>query len=187
MESYSERQGHGFAYEKYVEVTYGVDRSDKSYTDKWDGSLNGHPVSIKTEKLGSDVEMADFKRNALNTESFYLFVGFWEGEKTNIVDEQILFIDGMEWHSLFPEHFITDFSNMLTNITNDRSDDEKWRKMMAEQKMNWQKETNNLVRPRFKRDHRTQKRVQCAINNKDFFNYFVKNYKIEVNLDAKRD
>ena len=29
--------------------------------------------------------------------------------------------------------------------------------------------TSNLVRPRFKRDHKSQKRIQCAINNKDFY------------------
>ena len=175
-----ERQAHGFLFEEYVSDRYGINRDDKGYTAKWDGELNGHPVSIKTEKLGSDIEMADFKRNAQNTEGFYLFVGFWESEKTNIVDEQILFINGDEWHSLFPEHFVTDFSDMLDNITNDRSDDAKWRAMMAEQKARWQSETQNLVRPRFKRDHRSQKRIQCAINNKDFFNHFVKNYKVEV-------
>ena len=26
-----------------------------------------------------------------------------------------------------------------------------------------------FIRPRFKRDHKSQKRIQCAINNKDFF------------------
>lgn len=177
--NYSERQGHGFAFEEYCEKKYGVNRENTTYTGKWDGELNGYPVSIKVEKLGSDIEMADFRRNAENTDSFYLIVGFWKDEKTNIVEEYCLFIDGEEWHSLFPEHFITDFSNMLNNITNDRSDDEKWRSMMREQKARWQAETNNLVRPRFKRDHKTQKRIQCAINNKDFFNHFIPKYKKE--------
>lgn len=178
--SRSERQGHGFVFEEYVESKYGVNRNDAQYTAKWDGSLNGIPVSIKTAKIGTDVEMADFRRNAENTEDFYLFVGFWEGEKTNIVDEHVLLIRGEEWHELFPTHFVQDFAEMLDNITNSHEDDAKWRDMIAEQKERWQEETQNLIRPRFKRDHKSQKRVQCAINNGDFFNYFVPKYEKEI-------
>ena len=68
---------------------------------------------------------------------------------------------------------------MLNNITNDKKDDEKWRKMMQEQKARWKNETSNYIRPRFKRDHKTQKRIQCAINYKDFYAYFVPKYRIE--------
>lgn len=174
-----ERQAHGFLFEDYVMKTYGVDPSTE-YTSKWDGTLNGYPVSIKTEKLGSDIEMADFRRNAENEESFYLIVGFWSGDKTNIVKVETLFIDGNEWHQLFPSHFIEDFANMLASVTNDRSDDAKWKALMAEQKRAWIAETDNLVRPRFKRDHRSQKRVQCAINNKDFYNHFVAKYSVNL-------
>ena len=70
---------------------------------------------------------------------------------------------------------------MLHNITNDREDDEKWKEMIKTQKIRWQKETKNLIRPRFKRDHKSQKRVQCAINNKDFYNYFIPTYGVELN------
>lgn len=176
----TERQAHGFIFEEYVEKTYKVDRSNKQYTSKWDGELNGYPVSIKTAKVGSDIELADFRRNAKNLESFYLIVGFWEGEKTNIVKIETLFIDGEEWHSLFPTHFIEDFETMLKNITNSREDDAKWRAMVKEQKKRWVAETNNYIRPRFKRDHKTQKRIQCAINNRDFYNYFIPKYRKEI-------
>lgn len=53
--------------------------------------------------------------------------------------------------------------------------------MIKAQKARWQKETNNLIRPRFKRDHKNQKRIQCAINNKDFYKYFIPNYGVELN------
>lgn len=174
----AERQKHGFIFESYVSEKYGVVLNKDCYTSKWDGTLNGYPVSIKTERYGSDIEMADFRRNAINTDSFYLIVGFWKEEKENIVEEYCLFVDGDEWHSLFPEHFIVDFENMLLEITNDKSDDIKWKKMMNEQKKRWISETKNLIRPRFKRDHKTQKRVQCAINYKDFINYFVGKYSV---------
>lgn len=172
----TERQAHGFVFEEYVEKEFGVNRSGKTYTDSWDGELNGKPVSIKTAKLGSDVELADFRRNALNTQDFYLIVGFWEGSKTNIVKVEKLLINGSEWHTLFPQHFIADFAALLASVTNDKSDDAKWRSLITAQRKQWQAETGNLIRPRFKRDHKTQKRIQCAINYKDFYNYFVPKY-----------
>jgi len=173
--NYTERQGHGLKYEESVINRFNI-RKANNYTDEWDGYLNEIPVSIKCIKNGTDVELSDFKRNALKDEDFYLIVGFWEGEKTNIVKEYILLINGKEWHELFPAHFITDFEEMLKNITNDRSDDLKWKEMITEQRKRWKEETNNLVRPRFKRDHKRQKRIQCAINNKDFYSYFVPRY-----------
>lgn len=174
-----ERQSHGFDYQKEVVKRLNITES-KGYTDKWDGILNGFPVSIKTEKLGSDIEMADYFRISSITEDFYLIVGFWDGEKTNIVDERILFIKGAEFNSLFNPIFGAKFKHLLASITNDRSDDEKWTTMRKELTAEYKQLTPNLVRPRFKRDHKTQKRIQCAINNKDFYNYFVKKYEVKI-------
>ena len=176
--SYSERQGHGFKYENSIIQRYSINKS-QNYTAEWDGFLDDIPVSIKCIKKGSDIDLGDFKRNATKTSDFYLIVGFWENTKDNIVDEHTLLINGSDWHQLFPEHFIDDFNEMLNNITNDRSDDLKWKQMMKEQRDRWQSETSNLIRPRFKRDHKTQKRIQCAINNKDFYLYFIPKYEVE--------
>ena len=173
----TERQSHGFIFEDYIINKYNIKKSS-SYTDKWDGTFGKYPVSIKCEAYGTDIELADFTRNAKNEEDFYLIVGFWENEKSNIVKEHILFINGHEWHELFPEHFIEDFKILLDSVTNDYSDDAKWKKLINEQKVRWKKETQNLIRPRFKRDHKKQKRVQCAINNKDFYNYFIPKYEV---------
>lgn len=54
-----ERQSHGFSFEKYIKQKYNI-IPNSNYTGKWDGWLNNIPVSIKTEQLGSDIEMADF-------------------------------------------------------------------------------------------------------------------------------
>lgn len=142
------------------------------------GYLNNIPVSIKLEKYGSDIELADYFRNSRKTEDFYLFVGFWEGQKDNIVEEHILYINGNEWHELFNEEFNQKFQDLLTNITNSYEDDAKWRKNIGTLRTEWRNKTPNLIRPRFKRDHGSQKRIQCAINNRDFYNYFIKKYGI---------
>lgn len=179
--SHSERQGHGFDFEDFVKEKFNIlPCPEGHYTYKWDGVLNGYPVSIKTEKIGSDIEMASFIRNANNTDDFYLIVGFWSGEKNNIVSIETLFIKGDEWHSLFDDTIVKECENFLNEITNDVSDDEKWANGREILKEKWQTQTSNLIRPRFKRDHKTQKRMQCAINNKDFYNYFVKKYTKEI-------
>lgn len=172
-----ERQIHGFNYEQSIFARFNIQPSE-TYTSEWDGYLNGIPVSIKLEKYGSDIELADYFRNSQKTSDFYLFVGFWEGQKDNIVEEHILFINGSEWHELFNEEFNQKFRDLLDNITNSYEDDVKWKKNITTLRSEWRNKTDNLIRPRFKRDHGSQKRIQCAINNRDFYNYFIRKYGI---------
>lgn len=174
-----ERQQHGFDFEQLVAGIWGIELSNQ-YTSKWDGRMNGFPVSIKLEKYKSDVELGDYFRNAATEEDFYLIVGFWQDEPDNIIEFHILFIDGTEWHTLFPNIFSNSFSNLLAAISNEKSDDDLWREQITILKQQWVNSTNNLIRPRFKRDHKKQKRVQCAINNKDFYRHFLPKYSTEV-------
>lgn len=175
------RQQHGFNFESYIKETYHIeDCSEGHYTYKWDGMLNGEPVPIKTEQLGSDIEMASFQRNAENTDNFYLIVGFWEDSKDNIVSIETLYVQGNEWHSLFNQDIVNKCSQLINTITNDYADDEKWKQARLALTKEWKENTQNLIRPRFKRDHKSQKRMQCAINNKDFYSYFIPKYKREI-------
>lgn len=176
----SERQSHGFNFEKFIKEKYNIKDYDNNYTAPWDGILNNIPVSIKLEKYGTDVEMASILRNSQNMQNFYLIVGFWKETKDNIVEIVTLFINGEEWHKLFNEQLIQECQNLINNISNDKKDDEIWKKEINRLKKLWSEKTPNLIRPRFKRDHKKQKRIQCAINNKDFYDYFVKKYKKEL-------
>jgi len=175
-----ERQKHGFSFEDRIRYKYNI-IPNTDYTGKWDGWLNNIPVSIKTEQLGSDIEMADFFRNMNNEEDFYLIVGFWDNDKTNIVAEYILYVPANEWALLFNKECGEFFRFMINNITNSHEDDNKWREWMKQGKEQWKLKTPNLIRPRFKRDHKAQKRIQCAINYNDFINYFVRLYKVVLN------
>lgn len=173
-----ERQLHGFKYEKNIILKFNLIKSD-NYTSIWDAyTLSGYPVSIKLEKRGSDIELGDFFRNINCHQDFYLVVGFWKNTKTNITEEKILFIPWKEWHSLFDDTFINPFKELLNNISNLKEDDDKWKKQISQFRNDWKNKTKNLIRPRFKRDHKRQKRIQCAINNKDFYKYFLYNYEI---------
>ena len=175
-----ERQVHGFNYEKEIAQQYGIILND-NYTSQWDGIYKNHPCSIKLEKRGSDIELADIFRNMNINENFYLFIGFWEGNTNNIVENYCLYIPVEIWKIMFNFDLQIEFKHLLAHITNNIADDEKWKKEISQLRSIWRKTTPNLIRPRFKRDHKKQKRIQCAINNKDFYNYFLKNFKIEVN------
>ena len=175
------KQQHGFDFEKEMINEYGMTPSDE-YTSEWDAFYYGVPVSIKTAKIGSDIEMADYFRNASKTTHFYLLVGFWSGKPHNIVEIQLLFINVSDWNKLFPSQFAEKFRKLLDGITNDAVDTPRWKKEIKELRQEWTCCTDNLIRPRFKRDNKKQKRVQCAINNRDFYNHFmqycVNTYKI---------
>ena len=172
-----ERQSHGFIYQSEVSKRLGIEESTE-YTSKWDGFLDGHPVSIKTIKKGSSIDMADYFRISSITESFYLIVGFWEGSTDNIVEEYILFIDGAEFHALFPEGFEDKLHTLLNSVTNDHADDEKWNTLRKAVSAEYKANCPNLVSLRFKRDHKSQKRIQCAINKSAFYNYFIPKYEV---------
>lgn len=173
-----ERQKHGFTFEEMIIEKYGIEKSD-NYTSKWDGYLNGIPVSIKCEKNKSSIEMADYFRNAQNTEDFYLIVGFWEGDNKSIVDTRILFVPSIEWQKLFYRNIDDKLKQLLNEISNDHSDDEEWKRRRLELTKEWKENTSNLISLYFKRDHKKQKRIQCGITYKNFFSYFIPKYEIK--------
>ena len=124
--------------------------------------------------------MADIFRNMNISSDFYLIVGFWENDKTNIIKEYVLYIDHKDYEELFNFNMIEKFKNLLNNISNDKSDDVKWKSQITYLINVCKYTTPNLIRPRFKRDHKSQKRIQCAINNKDFYNYFLNKYEVKL-------
>lgn len=172
-----ERQIAGFEFERLAAEVYGIELSS-NYTDKFDGTLNGISVSIKFEKYGTDIEMAGYFRKANLETDFYLLVGFHKNFK--IEEVHWLYIPANDYHALFSNDCSVFFSKMLKEITNDYQDDEKWHLLVQEAKTMWKENIPNLIRHRFKRDHKAQKRIQCAINNKDFYNYFLPKYEVEI-------
>jgi len=173
-----EWQAHGFAYEEEIISRFGMIK-EENYVGEWDAYYNDIPVSIKTSKLGSEVGMADFFRNQRTKEDFYLIVGFWSGVKGNIVEEWFLKIPAKDWQALFLEGYDIKLKALLDGITNDRADDKRWTEETKALKKEWRENTPNLIRPRFKRDHKAQKRIQCAITHKDFMEYFIPRYEVD--------
>ena len=179
-----ERQAHGFSYQAEKIKQYNLSTIDPAtgeellYTDKWDAFYNNIPVQIKDKKIGGNIELADIFRQSETTEDFILIVGFWEKEKTNIIEEHILYINGNEWHSYFDPICLDKYQTLLKTITNDHSDDAKWTQAINQLRKEWSQATPYLIVPRPKRDHKNQKRIQCAINKVVFYKHFLPKYEV---------
>lgn len=188
---YTERQGHGFAFEDYVELVYGVSRKGKKYTDKWDGEYKNYPVSIKHIKKGNAVDLGDIFRQASITEDFFMFVDFYETSIVSDSDEiHILFIPGKSWQTYFlpVEQFETKFRNALKAVSNNKSDDNKWTSLRKDCVNFWKENTSGFITANGKRDHKKQKRWQCSINKTNFLEEFLPKYEItEEEFYATRD
>ena len=106
----AERQEHAFEYESRIILENNIIKSE-GYTDKWDAFENDIPVSVKNIKLNSGVDFGDFKRQTLLNQDFYLYVGFWQTDKTNIVKEYKILVSFENWKKYFGD--ITIISDMI--------------------------------------------------------------------------
>ena len=162
------KQAHGFLYEDKI-----INENDfiksKDYTDKWDTT---EKVSIKNIKYGTDVCLGDFFRQSQTCHDFVIYIGFWKGKKSNIVEEHKILVKKENWSRYFGNH-IDEISlkKEMDGISNSYDDDAKWHTFMNKFKKSY---GDAIVKLRFKRDHVDQKRVQCAINFTDFKNILIK-------------
>lgn len=166
-----ERQEHGFLYQEKKRIELDLIK-EENYTAEFDAyrKNDNFPYQIKTIKFGSAIDLGDYFRNSSRTQDFILIIGFWKGTKDSIVETYILKIDYIKWNSLCCFDKKIEMRDEMKNISNNHSDDEKWKLFRTKYKKEY---GNKKISLRFKRDHKEQKRIQCAINNFDFFNYFI--------------
>lgn len=104
----AEVQSHGFVFEKWVRDTF-FEKYKTGYGAKWDIAKEANkqygnlPVSIKTIKYASSINMGDAIRQRSIDEDFILLVGFWkqEGKLKRIVNVTSTKIDKALWNSLW--------------------------------------------------------------------------------------
>lgn len=187
MKNYTERQAHAFEFEEYIIQKFNLE-VEPVYTHEWDAYYKNIPVSIKYQRKGTNIELGDINRQRTKTKSFILIVGFWD--YTNLKNEEkvaeeiyFLYINLNFWRQQFPLSCsdIMDPSYVFKGISNSRQDDEKWIKRWKGYKEIWSKE-KTIIDIHYKRDHKTQKRIQCSIKNADFFEVLLPYYKI-ISLD----
>ena len=171
---HTERQRHGFEYDKTMLSKFGLEKS-RNYTSPYDALCGDIGVQVKCIKYGCAIEMGDYIRNKNKKNDFLLMVGFWDGEKENVVEEDIYHVDHQEFVSnLFYDRDLQMKSEMNL-ITNLHEDDDRWTDFRVRHSRRW-KTFNNHIDIRFKRDHKSQKRIQCAISWKNYNKWFKKSF-----------
>jgi len=183
----AERQEHGFIFEKKIckDLCYTIWEDwvkksgvcpDGMYTSKWDGidENNGNkPVQIKTIQVNGSIEFGDIFRNSNMTENFILIVGFWKGKKENIVETIKIHVDYIKWNKLLEWNNYEELHNWIKNeVSNSKSYNSKWKEYCLYYKELWGKK--RIFQPRFKRDSKSQRRIQCGISYNKFYKFIVK-------------
>jgi hypothetical protein len=136
-----------------------------SYIGKFDAlDENQVKFQIKSVKKGSEICLGDIFRNSEINDDFVLVIGFWKDNKNNIVEEYKIQINGEKWIEQF-DGFNEDSFKEVLKTSNKSEDDSKWKNSIQKLKRTW---NNSFIKPRFKRDHKKQRRIQCAITNTDF-------------------
>lgn len=175
-----ERQIHGFNFEKEIIEMWGMEETN--YRDEWDAYYKGIPVSIKYRKLGNNVEMSSIFKNANKKENYLLIVGFWKynkKRKKELIETHYLYINKNFWNSNFKQETLDKLKNVFKGISNDRCDDSKWRVRMSEYNKIWDSD-ETIIKAHFKRDHKKQKRIQCSIKIKYFYEILVRHYSVDL-------
>lgn len=170
-----ERQSHGFEFQEKMNERYNL-LSDENYTGMWDSyKPDKTPCVIKLFKENSELPLSDIFNNVARDRDFYLIYGVWRGKKSNIVEEKEIFIDINKWKESFEWGFYEELNHWIKNlVSNSYSYDNTWKSEMKVWKERWG--VNKLVQPRFKRDHKKQRRIQSAVayKNLDMFLNYVK-------------
>lgn len=165
--SITARQSHGFRrQDEFIEENGLTSYPVTSHFDAFDS--NNNKYEIKTTKLGNEISFADLKRKIDIDEDFHLHIDFYENDKENIIESCTILVKLDNWFSYFPfnaKELIFKMKLEMKTITNNYEDDEKWQLFCDKYKRLWGK---NVVELRFKRDHKKQKRIQCAVSFKSF-------------------
>jgi hypothetical protein len=160
------RQLHGFLYEIQVINKYNLIKCEK-YISEYDAfTCSGIPVQIKYRKFKSSVCFGDFKRNMLKEKDFILVVGTWKETHYNKISEDIYYINYEKFNDMCFFNEINTATVEMKNISNNHYDDTNWKAFILKYKKIYPKE--NIIKINFKRDHKSQKRIQCSISNKNY-------------------
>lgn len=158
-----ERQCHGFSFEKSIIKRYNL-RKSVQYTSRVDALTQDNiPVQIKLTKKGSEICLGSFQRNQEHDEDFILYLGFWQENKTNIVEEICLYITVDIWKQLLTYENQQEMIDEFESFSNEKSDDAIYTSFRKRILKIW---GDRLIALRFKRDHKSQKRIQLAIPNR---------------------
>ena len=190
----TERQGHGFKAEEFLEEKLPSFERDSNYTAAHDGTITSSsdkkvPCSIKTVGRG-EICLGDFRRIANDDQPLVVIVGEYSkklpGGKAIFDDFQVCLLPkgfaGVFGKRVFPvRSYIGEYrdymSGKLASYAGYAYNPSKYPFNSHAADADWTKDKETfdkrylalyggeepLIEPRPKRDHKTQRRLQCAI------------------------
>jgi len=194
-----EVQLHGFDFENWIKKTFFADFS-VSYSNKWDVPAEFNlleivpkafrylPVSIKTCKYRCPIGFGNALRQFKLDEDFLLIVGFREqsGGNKNFVAVEAVKVTANNWKNLFAPLTEDDLKLLNSIIKNKETHYAEVRKSAKQIKQSFAP-TKMILNPKI--DSKTQRRLQCSLPSRVFWNQFVKKEiygDIECTLFGKR-
>lgn len=178
------RQNHGFIYEDLVIKKYKLTKLS-SYTAPFDAVYNKIPVQIKCIKNGLSIYLGSYLHNTKISEDFILVIGIHNSSE--VVEEMIYKIDHKTYSDFLKFDNLEEMFKEMDIITNNHEDDKKWKVFINKYKKIWG--VDRIINLNFKRDHKTQKRIQLSISKKNiskFLSYFEK-FQFKHTRDTTKD
>jgi hypothetical protein len=187
-----EVQRHGYVFEKWVRDTFFEGYEAPSYTQEWDvaASANkrygGLPISIKTAKYGSSVDLGDALRQYSINENFMIIIGYWkqEGAKKRFVNIVAVRVDEQKYHELWQPIAWADLQRLDALVKN--------RALTSQQARDAARTMKRLVpfskavmdvNPKI--DDKAQRRLQCSMSFKEVFQYLAPTSDASVQVSPK--
>jgi hypothetical protein len=178
----SARQEHGFVFQSAAANLMGL-YVPQGYTHKWDAYDNNPEssptspcYSFKNVSYSNNIELGSLKRQASLDTDFYLCVALWRENKLNIERIYFMHVKAAYWQSLWPDD-VTPFleQSVFHNISNSRADDANWSQRRSELSSAWEKALppGSPIKWHAKRDHGSQRRIQCSIGKEGFEQFFA--------------
>lgn len=178
--SAQEVQRHGLVFEAWVRGTFFGGYKPESYTQRWDipaaenKAHGGIPVNPKAVKYGTAVDLGDALRQYEIDEPFLLIVGFWQqdGDVKRVVNILAPKVSPELWRRLWGPVTYSDLLRLDALIKDTGPSVEETRRLALRMK-NSPPFTAAVIQVNPKIDTRGQRRLQCSIRFKDFFQYLA--------------
>jgi len=184
---YTERQANGWIIEDFIihNSNYSELLNQKYNTKEFDCYSKKYniPVQIKAKKISRgllymnndkkkhiQIELGEGNNGCLPKNSDFILDIITYNTHNMTVNRVLFFIDSNKWNNAINPLNDTILSqhHVFNGITKKHEDDAKWRKRRTEiTKEYYDAMPDCKFKPRFKRDHKGQKRVQMAISDWD--------------------
>jgi len=174
------RQSHGFQFEAYMKNHLGIDKGKSFDIPPYPNCYNNEGISIKCIGEGGSISLGSAKIQYRIQDDFYFIVSFYNKSKNKIeiIWLKEIYVTKEEWRELWGDIEEQDILKLEGLIT-DKSKRKLSKPELNDFRIYIKKEKGKILQNKVsiiklhqKIDSGTQRRLQCSIPNKRFFEFF---------------